>query len=145
MLLNWDAIFLRRVLQLDDLVVVISDFLTRIGLEDIELFHSFDYVARLRLQVEELFLVDRGDHHFLSHRDDLLQNSLAVQLVYVLESRLYFLSLAHHFLNILDPAVDGLIWSLLLCQHVFVAQVVHLQSFDLGWHTGQLFYTLLQF
>ena len=145
MLLNRDAIFLRIVLQLDDLVVVISDLLTGGCLEDIELFHSLDYVARLRLQVEELFLVDRCDHNFLSHRDDLLQNSLAVQLVYVFESRLYFLCLAHHFLNILDPAVDGFNWSFLLSQHVFVAQVIHLQSFDLGWHTGQVFYILLQF
>ena len=109
MLLNRDAIFLRIVLQLDDLVVVISDLLTGGCLEDIELFHSLDYVTRLRLQVEELFLVDRGDHDFLRHSDDLLQNSLAIQLVQVLEFRLYFLCLAHHFLNILDPAVDGFV------------------------------------
>ena len=81
MLFNKDVIFLRGVRQLDYLVVVISELLTRRRLEDIELFHSLDYVARLGLQVEELLLVDRGDHNFLCYRDDLLQNSFAVQLV----------------------------------------------------------------
>ena len=114
-------------------------------LEDIELFDLFDYIARLCLQVEEFFLVNRGDRHFLRDSNDLLKDGLAIQLVYVLKSLFNFLRLAHTFLNILDPLEYTLVCSFLLRKHIFVTQVFHLQSFYLRRHTCQFFDVLFQF
>ena len=98
----------------DELVMIICYLLTCHCLEDIELFDLFDYIARLCLQVEEFFLVNRGYRHFLSDSNDLLKDGLAIQLVYVLKSLFDFLRLAHTFLNILDPLENTLVCSLLL-------------------------------
>jgi len=145
MLLKVVQTFLQTMLNCNYLVVVVSQLLFCRRLENIDAIDLLYQVARLCLQIEVLLFMHRVGRYILRDSDDLLENLLAVELIQVFKLSFDLIVLLHHLLDLVDACHQVDRRTLLLSQQVLIAQVVHLEGFDLGWKACQVVYMLLEF